>query len=238
MGFAMTERALHTFLNAAAGMGLHLDGVDAADLYIATFPEQYAKAIEGIDPAAAPQAPSFETWCRSKGLTPAYEAGKQAPSGQQAEPTRCIVKAAIDYDALVLAFCCKWSGHEQVIAGEVLDWLMSLPRVAAAPTAADALREVGEWDCRDDSVRDAYDEKYGAGAFDRALAGQQSGPAPAGPLREAVEAFIYAYRKQYARPSTDGIRANAPMRKEIAVLNAAFVAASQAERPAVKEDGK
>lgn len=40
----MTE-ALHTFLDAAAGEGLVLDGVDAADLYIKMFPERYAAAI-------------------------------------------------------------------------------------------------------------------------------------------------------------------------------------------------
>ncbi len=40
----MTE-ALHTFLDAAAGEGLMLNGVDAADLYIAVFPDRYAKAV-------------------------------------------------------------------------------------------------------------------------------------------------------------------------------------------------
>lgn len=36
--------ALHTFLNAAAGAGLVIGDVDAADLYIAIFPERYAQA--------------------------------------------------------------------------------------------------------------------------------------------------------------------------------------------------
>ena len=35
---------LHTFLDAAAGVGLVLDGVDAAVLYIELFPERYAAA--------------------------------------------------------------------------------------------------------------------------------------------------------------------------------------------------
>jgi hypothetical protein len=34
--------ALHKFLDAAAGEGLVLDSVDAADLYVAIFPERYA----------------------------------------------------------------------------------------------------------------------------------------------------------------------------------------------------
>ena len=40
---------LHTFLNAAAEEGLVLAGVDAADLYIATFPERYAAALARIE---------------------------------------------------------------------------------------------------------------------------------------------------------------------------------------------
>ena len=39
---------LHTFLNAAAGEGMVLDGVDAADLYVALFPERYAATIAGL----------------------------------------------------------------------------------------------------------------------------------------------------------------------------------------------
>jgi hypothetical protein len=44
---------LHTFMNAAAGEGYVLDGVDAADLYIALFPERYAAAIAKIDTGAS-----------------------------------------------------------------------------------------------------------------------------------------------------------------------------------------
>lgn len=40
---------LHTFINAAAGDGLVLDGIDAAELYVRLFPERYAKAISSID---------------------------------------------------------------------------------------------------------------------------------------------------------------------------------------------
>lgn len=36
---------LHTFLDAAAGEGLVLDGIDAADLYEQVFPERYAAAL-------------------------------------------------------------------------------------------------------------------------------------------------------------------------------------------------
>ena len=43
-----TAEKLHTFLNAAAGEGLVLDGVDAADLYVALFPERYDAATAGI----------------------------------------------------------------------------------------------------------------------------------------------------------------------------------------------
>lgn len=43
------SRDLHTFLNAAAGEGFVLDGVDAADLYVSVFPERYAQAVEGLD---------------------------------------------------------------------------------------------------------------------------------------------------------------------------------------------
>lgn len=39
---------VHTFLNAAAGEGFVLDGVDAADLCVALFPERYAAAIATI----------------------------------------------------------------------------------------------------------------------------------------------------------------------------------------------
>lgn len=44
----MTDE-LHTFINAAAGEGFVLDGVDAADLYIKLFPEAYAKTVASID---------------------------------------------------------------------------------------------------------------------------------------------------------------------------------------------
>lgn len=50
---APLPETLHTFLNAAAGEGLVLDGVDAADLYIALFPERYAAAVNSIDSGAA-----------------------------------------------------------------------------------------------------------------------------------------------------------------------------------------
>lgn len=50
---ATLPETLHTFLNAAAGEGLVLDGVDAADLYIALFPERYAAAVNSIDSGAA-----------------------------------------------------------------------------------------------------------------------------------------------------------------------------------------
>jgi hypothetical protein len=43
---------LHKFLNAAAGEGFVLDGVDAADLYIALFPAEYAAACSSIDAGA------------------------------------------------------------------------------------------------------------------------------------------------------------------------------------------
>lgn len=48
-----SREALHTFLNAAAGEGLVLDGIDAADLYIATFPAEYAAATSSIGTGAA-----------------------------------------------------------------------------------------------------------------------------------------------------------------------------------------
>lgn len=43
---------LHKFLDAAAAEGLVLDGVDAANLYIAMFPERYAAAIAAAGVAA------------------------------------------------------------------------------------------------------------------------------------------------------------------------------------------
>jgi hypothetical protein len=43
---------LHTFLDAAAGEGLVLGGIDAADLYIAIFPERYANLGGGAALAA------------------------------------------------------------------------------------------------------------------------------------------------------------------------------------------
>ena len=55
---------MHEFLNAAAGEGLVLGGVDAADLYVALFPERYAKTVASLDggsgaePASAPSDPS------------------------------------------------------------------------------------------------------------------------------------------------------------------------------------
>ena len=41
-----TVEKLHRFLDASAGDGVISDGVDAADLYIAIFPEQYAKGAK------------------------------------------------------------------------------------------------------------------------------------------------------------------------------------------------
>lgn len=40
---APAQERLHTFLKAAAGEGLVLDGIDAIDLYLQVFPERYAK---------------------------------------------------------------------------------------------------------------------------------------------------------------------------------------------------
>jgi len=51
VGCSGKPEALHTFLDAAAAEGLVLDGVDAADLYIAIFPERYATTA-GIHPTA------------------------------------------------------------------------------------------------------------------------------------------------------------------------------------------
>lgn len=45
--------SLHKFLNAAAGEGVEFDGVVADELYIALFPQEYAKATASIDTGAA-----------------------------------------------------------------------------------------------------------------------------------------------------------------------------------------
>lgn len=50
---AAIVKQLHAFLNAAAGEGFVLDGVDAADLYVAVFPERYAATIASIDGAGS-----------------------------------------------------------------------------------------------------------------------------------------------------------------------------------------
>ena len=52
-----------------------------------------------------------------------------APSA--AEP---VVRNLIDKSRLVTAFCSKWSGYQQVKAGEALDWIMSQPLAAPAAT--------------------------------------------------------------------------------------------------------
>lgn len=44
---------LRTFLDAAAGEGFVLNGVDAADLYVALFPAEYEAACAQIDPGVA-----------------------------------------------------------------------------------------------------------------------------------------------------------------------------------------
>jgi hypothetical protein len=46
----------------------------------------------------------------------------------------------------------------------------------------------------------------------------------------AVGDFVRAYQATYKRASTDGLRANAPMREEVARLNAAL-----RERPSDQE---
>ncbi len=43
----LDSRQLHDFLDAAAGEGLVLAGIDAADLYALVFAVDYAKRIEG-----------------------------------------------------------------------------------------------------------------------------------------------------------------------------------------------
>jgi hypothetical protein len=55
--------SLHTFLDEAAGDGLVLNGIDAADLYTAIFPGRYAEAIAPILDAlsAAPTPPAGQT---------------------------------------------------------------------------------------------------------------------------------------------------------------------------------
>lgn len=42
---AHIEKA-HAFINAAAGEGLVLDGIDAAELYVQLYPERYAAELE------------------------------------------------------------------------------------------------------------------------------------------------------------------------------------------------
>ncbi|CAN5649135.1 hypothetical protein BH10PSE18_BH10PSE18_14970 [soil metagenome] len=50
---------LQRFLDVAAGEGLVLDGVDAADLYVALFPQAYAQAVAPVvDALAAARKPS------------------------------------------------------------------------------------------------------------------------------------------------------------------------------------
>lgn len=49
-------------------------------------------------------------------------------------------------------------------------------------------------------------------------------------LLAAAEALVHAYRARYAKLSTDGLRRDAPLRDEVAALNAATLA-FRAARP-------
>jgi hypothetical protein len=218
--------------------------------------------------AAAPQAPSFETWCRSKGLTPercdqanmwireAYEAGKQAPSGQQAEPTDAEIMAlAVDMDLDHLPISAKrFARAVLALAHRQSEWRL-LPAKMLMPDPT--------WE------GDVDEATYKAGWNDciDALAGQQSGqPAPAGqavgtyngvPTKDlehhakrlhellcegdmiackagwAFNGWTSAGRAVRHRIRIEGYERTGPtVEKERAAL-----AASQAERPAVKEDG-
>lgn len=53
---------LHRFLNAAAGDGLLLDGVDAADLYVAVFPKTYERAVAHLDAGVGAVAAEPTGW--------------------------------------------------------------------------------------------------------------------------------------------------------------------------------
>lgn len=69
---------------------------------------------------------------------------------------------------------------------------------------------------------------------DQILALQGSSSDRVRELEEALETFIHAYRARYTRPSTGGIAANAPMRSEVAELNAAFVTRSALSLPSLE----
>lgn len=56
---AMWRANLHNFLDVAAGEGLVLGGVDAADLYMAVFPDEYKAAS---DPLPAPPLEQIKDW--------------------------------------------------------------------------------------------------------------------------------------------------------------------------------
>lgn len=63
---------LHVFLNAAAGEGLVLDGIDAADLYVMLFPKRFAEAIsqQAQSEAAAQEYAGARCMCVVTGCRP------------------------------------------------------------------------------------------------------------------------------------------------------------------------
>ncbi len=54
---AAEREKLERFLNAAAGEGYVLDGVDAADLYVALFPAEYLAVLSAALGEPTPQPP-------------------------------------------------------------------------------------------------------------------------------------------------------------------------------------
>lgn len=85
---------LHKFLDAAAAEGLVLDGVDAADLYIAMFPERYAAAIAAT-PAPDAVAERFCNKCGYFGPDQLHQRPNgSGECGYLSMPTRAALKAA------------------------------------------------------------------------------------------------------------------------------------------------
>jgi hypothetical protein len=148
-----------------------------------------------------------------------FAAAPQAPSGQQAEPTDAEIMAlAVDMDLDHLPISAKrFARAVLALAHRQSEWRL-LPAKMLMPDPT--------WE------GDVDEATYKAGWNDciDALAGQQSGqPAPAGQAELLARAAKLA-NARWTSASVDSLQK--VLREVLAAL-----AASQAERPAVKEDG-
>jgi len=118
-------------------------------------------------------------------------------------------------------FDLRWAADQRAIKR----WQATTGRVNVWPDRADMVVLLLEVADRAEAALAASDERVKAMLKDLTVL-----RASLHREQDAVEVFLHAYRKRYARPSTGGVRENAPMRSEVVALIAALTPAAAPAR--------